>query len=708
MIKNGIFKPRPHARIITMIGDQLIRNEKVALMELIKNSYDADASWVQVRFINFKEDKKDDAALNITKNSIIEIEDDGIGMTFEVVEKSWINPASPFKYLLKQEGKDQTKGRRIIQGEKGIGRFAVYKLGATVEIFTRSKQNNEEEIYLKSDLSIYDDELISRKDKKDKEPLFIDDIEYEYERRKPAVIKEGNIVVRNTKVSRAGYGTLIRITNLRGNWTRDKIRDIFDDCLKLISPFNKTDFSCDILLNGEAVYTSKEPNRLDALLELAPIKIEGAVDKKGDVSFRLNDAKTKATALTDKEMAEVGEIKTRFLNADGKLARVPECGPFSFKFYVFDLERKASLESPLSKEDRDIIRSHRVYLYRDGIRVYPYGDPTDDWLEIDIKRGTVRAGGYLSNDQIVGYVEITNKDNPDLRDKTNREGLMDIGYSYEDLKAIIHGILGFLKTELTKYKLAKEQKKLEQAKEEGLLVTEEKVKEDIQALIKHLEDKDDSKGGKLIKVLHEDYHKEIGVLNERVEIVEDLAGVGMTVDAASHDLVIMMDRAKETLNLLFEMVKTKDVDVQRLKDALDKLRGQFAFIEDQLHGIQPLFRSSRRYSKSWRIKDIIEKVKLYYSVPIKDRKINVIVEEKGGPLVVKCTEGILLQALINLVDNAVYWLTTCDKKDKTIKIYLDGGKSELIFADNGPGIKKDDYPFIFRPFFSTKGIKGRG
>jgi hypothetical protein len=475
-----------------------------------------------------------------------------------------------------------------------------------------------------------------------------------------------------------------------------------------MSPFNKAEFACDILLNDKPVFTSEEPNKLDGLLELAPIKIEGNVDKKGDIVFSLNKGKKRVVTLNDKDVAGVEEIKDRFLDEDGKLTRGPECGPFNFKFYVFDLERKASLESPLSKEDRDIIRSHRVYLYRDGIRVYPYGDPTDDWLEIDIKRGTIRAGDYLSNDQIVGYIEITNKDNPDLRDKTNREGLMDIGYSYEDLKAVILGILGFLKAEFTKYKLDKEAKRLERSREEGILATEEEVAEGIGTLKKYLEEKKDVKGGKLINLLSENYYKEKTVLNERIEIVEDLAGVGITVDAASHDLVIMMGRAKETLNLLFDMLQVKELDVPRLKEITEKIRGQFAFIEDQLHGIQPLFRSSRRYSKNWRIKEIIEKVKLYYSVPIKDRKINVVMEEKGPPLVVKCTEGILLQAFINLIDNAVYWLTTADRKDKTIKIMIDGNKSEVLFADNGPGIKKDDQPYIFKPFFTTKGIKGRG
>jgi len=702
MIKQGTFKPRPHARIITMIGEQLIRNEKVALMELIKNSYDADASWVQVRFINFKDEGGE---LKIKKDSVIEIEDDGIGMSFDVIQKSWVNPASPYKFLLKKRGEEETKKGRIIQGEKGIGRFAVYKLGSTVEIFTRPEKDNADEIYLNSDLSIYDEELISKKEQKSEEPLFLDDIEYNYEIRTPETIAQKEIVFKNGRIKRVNHGTLIKITNLKGHWTTDKIKEIFNDCLKLISPFNDADFSCDIVVNGVTFFTEKEQERLKDLLELAPIKIEGSVDDKGNINYKLG--KNKKYSNTFQEISVDDEIRKQFLDKDKGL-RKPECGAFSFKFYVFDLDRRASLESQLSTEDRDIIRSHRVYLYRDGIRVYPYGDPTDDWLGIDIKRGTVRAGSYLSNDQVIGYVEISSEHNPTLRDKTNREGLMDIGYGYEDFKAINLCIFGLLRTEFRKYKDDRQDKRKKLEEEEGILATEQKVKEDIDTLKNYLEDKKDTKGCKLIGFLAENYDKEKSVLNERVEIVEDLAGVGMTVDAASHDLMIMMERAKETLNLLFEMMQVKEVDIPKLKETTEKIRGQFAFIEDQLHGIQPLFRSSRRHSKNWRIKEIIEKVKLYYSVPIKDRKINVLVEEKGAPLVVKCTEGILLQAFINLIDNAVYWLTTADKKDKTIRIVIDGNKSEVIFADNGPGIKKDDQPYIFKPFFTTKGVKGRG
>ena len=61
---------------------------------------------------------------------------------------------------------------------------------------------------------------------------------------------------------------------------------------------------------------------------------------------------------------------------------------------------------------------------------------------------------------------------------------------------------------------------------------------------------------------------------------------------------------------------------------------------------------------------------------------------------------------LNLLDNAIYWLEWT--KDRRIEITLDGQKGLLIFSDNGPGIKTDDKPYIFEPFYSGKGEEGRG
>lgn len=113
---------RPYARLITMLGDQLIKNELIALVELIKNSYDADASWVKVSFIDFTPD------YSLTATSKIIIEDDGCGMNADILRKHWLNPATPDKLRRKAINAKTEKGR-ILQGEKGIGRFAIFKLG---------------------------------------------------------------------------------------------------------------------------------------------------------------------------------------------------------------------------------------------------------------------------------------------------------------------------------------------------------------------------------------------------------------------------------------------------------------------------------------------------------------------------------------------------------------------------------------------------
>ena len=130
-----VLQIKPYARLITMLGDQLIKNELIALIELIKNSYDADASWVKVSFIDFQPD------YSLTKTSKIVIEDDGCGMNEEILRKHWLNPATPQKLNQKKENEKTQKGR-ILQGEKGIGRFAVFKLGKKIQITTRRQENN--------------------------------------------------------------------------------------------------------------------------------------------------------------------------------------------------------------------------------------------------------------------------------------------------------------------------------------------------------------------------------------------------------------------------------------------------------------------------------------------------------------------------------------------------------------------------------------
>ncbi len=702
----GELTPRPYARILSMIGDQLIKNEKIALMELIKNAYDADSEWVQIRFNNFEEKGNE---LIKTKDSSIEIEDEGEGMSFDILETAWMNPASPYKYLLKEKMKDKTKiKKRIIQGEKGIGRYATLKIGGTIEIITRSNKPPHEEISLKSNFFKYDKELLGLKDldkNKNEESLFLDQMRYSYERReKPQEIIEKDITVEGKKKKRPPHGTILRISNIKENWTITKVQEIVDDIKKLNFSFVKTEekdsFFCEVYVNNNIIVNSSD-KKLSSLFSRAPIRVSQGryTPEKENISFLLNG---KEITLSIQRLKENRDFRKHYCDKKGNIIRKPECGPFDFEFYIFDLNASVDTRYYLENDDNKFVKDHRVYLYRDGVRVYPYGDRSDDWLGVDVLRGTGRAGDYLSNDQIVGYIGITRHNNPYLRDKTNREGLIEIGNSFEDFKYMILSILGYLKKEFNKYKIINEHKGFLRFEKES--ETEKQLNE----LIKYLIKKGDNKSLQLSKKVIKEYRYERGVLWDRLKLTEDLASVGLSVESTSHDTVLMMTRIQEEVIAAIKILKSDKNNTSNVLEIINSIRDGIDFIYTIITGIQPIFRSFKRSEHSIEIKKVIQNVRKYYGGLISTNKISFIIKQEGPLFKLDCHESILLQVFINLVDNAIYWLNTVDIPSKEILILINGRDKKVIFADNGPGIDEDDVNYIFEPFFTTKGVDGRG
>lgn len=711
--KSGELTPRPYARLLTMLSEQLIKNNIVALTELAKNSYDADANWVQIRIGNMKNYGK--KKLGKKNKPFIEIEDDGDGMSFNIIKDAWMNPASPHKYKKRKTKEIKTRKGRIIQGEKGIGRFAVFQIGQKVEIFTRErlgKNNGGKEINLITDLSNYTDELTSQKTLSDFEgPLYFDQlISKYYIRDKSTFIKPGKIKIEGESESRKNHGTLIRITDLNYKWTSSDVKKIRNILSRIQSPFRKKDFAVSMIYEGKEISTF-EDFELEDVLDEALLEMIGSVDENGFCKYNLRgkkgtkEEKGKLDLVKYLEQDAIPSNRTHFL--DDKSNRIkPECGPFDFKFYVYNLE-----VMPFRDPLKGYIKSHRTYVYRDDIRVYPYGDHDNDWIKLDIYRGLAKAGFYLSNDQLIGYVSISLEGNPGLRDKTNREGLLEQGRAYEDLRYLTLSALNFLHVEYQIIKM-KPKKKPKRRKERvsKLYLQSEKVEKRIKKLDNHLEEVRDQQGKKFLQVLKEDYYEEKEIYEGQVEIVEDLAGVGIAVDATSHDIMIAMNRSLENIKEIRKIVYSSEPDLDELKDNIVELEKLLIFNNDLLVGVQPLFRSSRRKGKELRISEIVNKVIRYYKIPLEkiNVKVDKVVEEVGPPLVVTSSEGVLLQLFINLMDNSIYWLNVSKKKTPQIKVYIDGEEEYVIFADNGPGVQKKYIDYIFEPFFSTKGIQGRG
>ena len=697
---------RPYARLLTMLGDQLIRNERVALVELLKNAYDADASWVKVTFENF------DHEYRSASNSKIIIEDDGVGMDEDTIRNHWANPATPVKLQTKQGG-TRTKRGRIIQGEKGIGRFALLKLGRHIQITTKTATAPEERI-VTLDVSSYGTDFLDGE-----RPLYLDDLRIDLRRVSPATtIVRGPLKLGARKLTRRPHGTRIEISHLTSTWNPRKVEAAYEDMARLQSIFalgpqdkkrKETDpFEVEVYRDGRhEAFGAEHRQALETLLETKPVfRIQGGFnDADNSFTFSLG-RKQQRLKLTDPELVGLAVFKEAFGKKGEELqGRNISCGPFGFSFFVFDFGQDVTGKHQMDKDDRELVRDHRIYLYRDGIRVYPYGDPDDDWLQIDMRRGTVRAAEFLSNDQVTGYVTISQKDNPDLRDKTSREGLVDTGHATDDFRSLLQIFLAWVRAKPYQHyrqglKLKHDLQVFKQQRVQGaldeLLGQADQLPLPLQETLRGAE---------------RDYRAERRYLVQRAETTESLAGVGLSVESATHDLHLAMHTAMRTIDTLWAAAnRGGELDPEHVARELQGVRGAMAFIEDQLRDLQQLFKSTKQKRKDIRVIDVLQKVARLFKGMTDRAKIHVDIQPMSdSPLVVKTTDAVLLQLFLNLFDNAVYWLDShVGNKHRRIEILLDSDNQRLIFADNGPGIGDDDVNYIFEPFYSGKGEEGRG
>ena len=688
-MKSTELSMRPYARLLTMLGDQLIKDERTALVELIKNAYDADAERVEVRFEGFDEDMSHNA------DSRIVVQDDGTGMKLETVRDQWMNPAAPQKHLDKLDGSGKTpRKKRVIHGEKGIGRFAVLKLGKMITVTTRTRGADTETV-LTYDFSRFDDDFVSENHQR--KEIFLDEIKISCLQSEPA------------KLLGTDHGTIIEIQDLKGVWNNNIIDRLCRDVSNLTDPVSRITerrvsdhFEIAVFCNGEPRSVEADNmETLKSLIEDKPVlSIWGCFNSRENVfRFKTEDGR-KEISLQDAKITGLQLWRRRFGNM--AVEQNYGCGNFSFQFYIFDFSRGIDGRHALTQADKNLLKAHRIYLYRDNMRVYPYGDPDDDWLGIDVTRGTARAGDFFSNDQIVGWVNITQKDNPKLRDKTSREGLIGRGGAADDLIFLVQIFLSYIKQHpYARYQQKQRQRNTAQFVREGV------VAQHLADLKAGLEKSGDVPQARAVAKIETEYGREKEYLSQRVEMTEDLAGVGLSVEMASHDIMLLMNRAQDIGKRLAQAVRT--VGIQEVREQADMLVGVLQQVVDGMRDLQSLFKSSRRRRKVLRVESVLDKIYQIYKTLLEQRNICYQKVKVGKlPLTANTTDGVVMQVLINLFDNASYWLDTVDSAKREIRVIVDGENGELIFSDSGPGVDPEDMAYIFEPFYSGKGQEGRG
>lgn len=678
---------RAHARLLTMLGDQLIKNERIALVELVKNAYDADATLVTVDFVGFGDD------YSVQPESAVVITDNGTGMTEEVVRTAWMNPATPSKAIAKDAVARTPRGR-VLQGEKGIGRFATFKLGTQVSVVTRA-ESTPTEITLLVDISGLDE---NAEDSRRLE-YYLDDVTAIFDKAHPTrfVGQNGDNL----------HGTQLEIRGLRAQWSEELVTQAFADLDRMQPQLwngerlasKRSDFEVRFLRDGEDLRLGiARGQEFQDVLERAVLRVtDGRFDSDEKcITFTLNDREI-TLPLDGSDIRGLRRFRTNFQRQDGTWAD-PACGSFEFEFYVFDFGVSAPARHWLDREDKDRLKEHRIYLYRDGIRVYPYGDRRDDWLEVDAIRGTESARSMFSNDQTVGVVSITQAGNPLLRDKTNREGLLDVGNASQDFVAVLQTILAYLRAKPYEQYAAANRR----AKEKSL--RGERFDKHIRALrqdstlperaLQHLDSLETA-------VLAE---RELSAL--QLARTEQLAGVGLSVETASHDLITAGIEAFRIARQIVDELQLLDLRETAVYAMATAQVLRLQFITARFQDVQGLFVSTRQKPSKMDIVALMRRVRSMYGGLHAEEDIKFEIDDSSR-LEAVSNEAAILQCFINLVDNATYWLMTSSHHPREIRVFTSGGDT-LHITDTGPGVAEQDEPYIFEPFYSGKGETGKG
>lgn len=589
---------------------------------------------------------------------------------------------------------------RLPLGEKGIGRLSAMRIGHLVRVQTK-RAGSRHWNHLELDWRPAFDDLTLDASALDFEPTQLrceaNEIEHQ--------------------------GTSIFMSDLQSNWSSDKVLDIVKmDLAKLADPFatfrankfialkyqNKpisVPFldreplkAADAICEAKFTYSDDDEPTLTMHINYLTYAHESTSRLAGDhlratVREEPTSSKKKKTALVD------GEIIGRALK---------HLGPWEMKFYWFNrgrVQRENSTYYQGALKPFLLQWAGGFMVFRDGFRVYPYGDRSDDWLDLD--RKALAAGAYkLNRAQMVGYLRISSIANPLLQDQTNREGFRD-SYDKEALRRLLrYVILGFCRPFLEEI-----DRKVAPAMEDMVVAVEKQIgdsKETAIASLKGIQARVPQEADSVGKVMHhlqevsdawERAKLRIAHFEEEIETYVHLAGVGLMLEFIAHELARI---TQDTLKAVTAGKYSPEIVEAQLK-TLDK----------RVRILDELSVPGRQIRKDVNLIDLTEMLREFHES--KSEREGIIVEvirkKPNASFIERVEKGQFLQILDNLFSNSFYWLVNRFNASEPgrIKIELDSANRQIRFSDNGPGIPEDRAEAIFQQFMTTKPPReGRG
>ena len=659
-----------HPRVLSALGRDLVTSDIVAVMELVKNSYDAMATRVEVRI-------RAGGASN--DSAYIEIVDDGHGMDYNTIRDVWFVIATPFRN--DHPASKMGSRSRTVTGDKGLGRLSAARLGRNLQVTTKARQG----------------------------PVLGFSLNWE------EIVKSGNLTEAALSVSQlpaesfeGDHGTRIRISGLNNEWSAALVDDLKGDLARFVSPFaDAEDFSLHLDAMDDQGRANLEKVVSPSFMSEPKYKITGTVDATGAIrslyEYRPIGHQIERSGKVNKSWKE---LYKSFSEEDKAVLSASEsgCGPFKFEIRAWDLTRGDTRDiAEHFGEERRYIRAaissrKGISVYRDDVLVLPKSESARDWLRLDIRRVS-RVGPRLGTSQVVGYVRITKSENPGIVDTSDREGLVASPATIAFQRLITEGVLHLLEQERHKDRLG-----------ENDTGSATDLFADISAdpLIEELKQIKDDDGTvttaiRAVRKFGTKLERSRVAIEKRFGYYNRLAVIGTIAQLVIHEIrnrTTVIGRGLRKAREVAEQVQNTKVakSLKMAKDSvtsLDALADRFAPLANRD------YRPGRRMSV---IEESIVRCVDMLGAEIRSQNIDVV-RPADGYTKVHVDPGELDAIMLNLLSNSVYWLRGWEG-NRCVSFQLKQGQDTdrilVLVDDSGPGINPDDIDRVFWPGVTRK------
>lgn len=708
------------SRTAALIGSENFSNPEGAIVELVKNAYDADSSYC---FILYGKDE--------IENDVFYIIDWGIGMTDKTIKNCWMRIGTDDKLV-----NVFTRSGRVKSGAKGIGRFALNRLGTSAEMLTMTSENGGYKWIVnwsdfdKPNTSV--SEVLAELDKIALEEIqsILNSLSQKYKIEFPVF----------------STGTILKISGLKDQWDSVKIGHLYTSLQDLIPPFNAPSFNICLRSLDSDDYGKVDIIPYDDYDYFVSSHYDGQNNLKVEIhrnELDVDRLKSEYAKLFERDDMKVYpytfdtfEKGSYVINLPLNTLRVDnpnrlqnyyqDLGAFSFNFYFIkstksdnrgegdDSKYPYRLFVPANRRNW-LSRNVGIKIYRDKFRVRPYGENGDDWLHLGdryasnpIGAGQRRGGYHIRQNQIVGAVEISRLSNLYLQDKSGREGLQE--NVYVDLfKDILIGIIGLMEKDRNEvmYNLSQLYDTLhpkglaisgaDEAIRSGINTDEafKKIAEGYQAIKEGIEEKE-----------------------SELRLLRNLASTGLVITSFSHELkniAILSKTRSEDIRCAMQNVMTEEEvsklglsDYDNPYSLITDLRNQDQNIRSWLEFSINSVNRDKRTRKLFSLLEYFTHFHTTWNTVMDELKINLDISGFTEDMRIRAFMIDLDTIFNNLLSNSIYSIK--EKKatsNRVVRItgIKDGDHTIISFEDTGIGLSemyKDHPSDIFNAFETSK------